>query len=152
MSRPHNEGRFVHVSEVGAKLFCRPCKAVLSLMHVVKETRKGMHSTSHMKCRACDVLNKIPIYGKNSSSKKPKIIYYRYQLAHSEWRKQQESAEFFSYLHFKLNSLTEMVSGFILFSCQSQYFVIFCISSCSPPRVFLVMQRCQVLLKIHSYV
>ena len=29
--RPYIEGRFVHVSELGAKLFCRLCKAVLSL-------------------------------------------------------------------------------------------------------------------------
>ena len=58
-SRPYIEGRFVHVGELGAKLFCRPCKAVLSLTNVIKETRKGMHSTLHIKCRACDVLNKI---------------------------------------------------------------------------------------------
>ena len=52
--------RFVHESELGAKLFCRPCKAVLSLTGVIKETREGMHSTLLIKCRACDVLNKIP--------------------------------------------------------------------------------------------
>ena len=28
VSRPYIEGRFVHVSELGAKLFCRPCKAL----------------------------------------------------------------------------------------------------------------------------
>ena len=67
------------------------------------------------------------------------------QLAHFEWGKQLDSAEFLRYFHIELNSLTKMVSGFILFSCQSQYFVIFCISSCSPWRAFLVMQRCQVL-------
>ena len=40
-------------------------------------------------------------------------------------QKQEDSTEFFRYFHFELNSLTEMVSGFILLSCQSQYFVIF---------------------------
>ena len=59
-SRPYIEGRFVHVSELGAKLFCRLCKAVLSLTDVIRKTRKGMHSILNMKCRACDVLNKIP--------------------------------------------------------------------------------------------
>ena len=39
-SRPYIEGRFVHVSELGAKLFCRLCKAGLFLMHVIKETRR----------------------------------------------------------------------------------------------------------------
>ena len=59
-SKPYIEGQFVHVSELGAKLFCRPWKAVLPLTDVIKETRKGMHSTLHIKCCACDVLNKIP--------------------------------------------------------------------------------------------
>ena len=75
-SRPYIERRFVHVSELGAKLFCRLCKAVLSLTDVIRETRKGMHSILNMKCRACDVLNN----GKNSSSKKRKIGYSGYQL------------------------------------------------------------------------
>ena len=51
-SRPYIEERFVHVSELGAKLFCRLCKAVLSLTDVITETRKGMHSILNMKCRA----------------------------------------------------------------------------------------------------
>ena len=58
--RPYIEGRFVHVSELGANLFCRLSKAVSSLTDVIRETHKGMHSILNMKCRACDVLNKIP--------------------------------------------------------------------------------------------
>ena len=54
--RPYIEGRFVH----SAKLFCRLCKAILSLTDVIRETRKSVHSILNMKCRACDVLNKIP--------------------------------------------------------------------------------------------
>ena len=79
-SRPYIEGRFFHVSELVAKLFCRLSKAVLSLTDVIRETRMGMHSILNMKCRACDVLNKINSYGKNSSSKKRKIGFSGYQL------------------------------------------------------------------------
>ena len=58
--RTYIKGRFIHVSELSTKLFCRLCKAVLSLTDVIKETRKGMHSILQIKYRACDVLNKIP--------------------------------------------------------------------------------------------
>ena len=68
-SRPYIEGRFVHVRELGAKLFCRLSRAVLSLTDIIKETRKGMHSILNIKC---DVMNQIPtgkIYpGKNEKS------------------------------------------------------------------------------------
>ena len=46
-------------------------------MDVTKETRKGMYSTLHIKCRACDVLNMIrtgKIYpGKSEQSFIPDI-------------------------------------------------------------------------------
>ena len=73
-SRPYIEGRFVHVSELGAKLFCRLCKAVLSFTDVIKKIRKGMRSILNIKCRACDVLNKIPTEKINSEESEKSVI------------------------------------------------------------------------------
>ena len=124
-SRPYIEGRFVHLSELDAKLFCRLCKAVLSLMDVIRESRKGMHSILNMKCRASDVLNKIPM-GKIHPRKSEKSVIpdINSKMALSNVYR---------------SSSKKMLSNFVKITFS------FLISSCFPPRAFLVMQRCQVL-------
>ena len=89
----------------------------------MKETRKGMHSILNIKCRAYDVLNKIPT-GKINPRKSEKSVIPDINSKMA--------------LNVRRSSSKKMLLNFVKITFS------FFISSCFPPRAFLVMQRCQV--------
>ena len=74
-----------------------------------------MRSILNMKCRACDVMNMINTYGKNSSSKKRKIGYSGYQLKNGN----ECTSQFFEKNVIKLRKGHVFIFNSLLFLAKS---------------------------------